>query len=171
IPSDESKVHIEVLSVLQGNRLPILDGSLPLSSISWVRFIPQLPRGPLRWCHVVTDPDPYPTRIVDRHISKWASPTSVDATWTTTSLAARLSEATTWCGSADKIDYVQIRAKPATTREEAVPEHTIVETYKNTNLEKPAYFNAEAKAIHMILSGIGDDIYSTVDACTTSKVM
>ncbi|GJX79528.1 hypothetical protein Tco_0327677 [Tanacetum coccineum] len=33
IPSDESKVHIEVLSVLWGNRLPIPDGSLPLSSL------------------------------------------------------------------------------------------------------------------------------------------
>ncbi|GKA01820.1 hypothetical protein Tco_0674485 [Tanacetum coccineum] len=31
IPSDESKVHIEVLTVLWGNRLSILDGSLPLS--------------------------------------------------------------------------------------------------------------------------------------------
>ncbi|GJS79562.1 retrovirus-related pol polyprotein from transposon TNT 1-94 [Tanacetum coccineum] len=31
IPSGESKVHIEVLSVLWRNRLPILDGSLPLS--------------------------------------------------------------------------------------------------------------------------------------------
>ncbi|GJZ05944.1 NAC domain-containing protein [Tanacetum coccineum] len=31
IPSDESKVHVEVLSVLWGNRLPIPDGSLPLS--------------------------------------------------------------------------------------------------------------------------------------------
>ncbi|GJS73052.1 hypothetical protein Tco_0705893 [Tanacetum coccineum] len=31
IPSDESKVHIEVLSVLRENRLPILDGSFPLS--------------------------------------------------------------------------------------------------------------------------------------------
>ncbi|GKE02808.1 hypothetical protein Tco_1390791, partial [Tanacetum coccineum] len=31
IPSGESKVRIEVLSVLWGNRLPILDGSLPLS--------------------------------------------------------------------------------------------------------------------------------------------
>ncbi|GJS19456.1 reverse transcriptase domain-containing protein [Tanacetum coccineum] len=30
IPSGESKVHIEVLSVLWGNRLPIPDGSLPL---------------------------------------------------------------------------------------------------------------------------------------------
>ncbi|GJT41780.1 hypothetical protein Tco_0941645 [Tanacetum coccineum] len=31
IPSGESKVHIEVLSVLWGNMLPIPDGSLPLS--------------------------------------------------------------------------------------------------------------------------------------------
>ncbi|GJS80347.1 hypothetical protein Tco_0730228 [Tanacetum coccineum] len=31
IPSDESKVHVEVLSVLWGNRLLIPDGSLPLS--------------------------------------------------------------------------------------------------------------------------------------------
>ncbi|GJS96208.1 hypothetical protein Tco_0803176 [Tanacetum coccineum] len=31
IPSGEIKVHIEVLSVLWGNKLPILDGSLPLS--------------------------------------------------------------------------------------------------------------------------------------------
>ncbi|GJS47978.1 hypothetical protein Tco_0598099 [Tanacetum coccineum] len=31
IPSGESKVHIEVFLVLWGNRLPILDGSLPLS--------------------------------------------------------------------------------------------------------------------------------------------
>ncbi|GKB55104.1 hypothetical protein Tco_0905857, partial [Tanacetum coccineum] len=35
IPSGESKVHIEVLSVLWGNRLPIPNGSLPLSSYDW----------------------------------------------------------------------------------------------------------------------------------------
>ncbi|GKC36974.1 hypothetical protein Tco_1049358, partial [Tanacetum coccineum] len=34
IHSDESKVHIKVLSVLWGNRLPIPDGSLPLSRSS-----------------------------------------------------------------------------------------------------------------------------------------
>ncbi|GJR15081.1 hypothetical protein Tco_0797733 [Tanacetum coccineum] len=34
IPSDEIKVHIEVLSLLWGNRLPIPDGSLPLSRYS-----------------------------------------------------------------------------------------------------------------------------------------
>ncbi|GKE32061.1 hypothetical protein Tco_1451383, partial [Tanacetum coccineum] len=34
IPPDESNVHVEVLSVLWGNRLPIPDGSLPLSSLN-----------------------------------------------------------------------------------------------------------------------------------------
>ncbi|GJY49444.1 hypothetical protein Tco_0439400 [Tanacetum coccineum] len=36
IPSGESKVHIEVLSVLWGNRLPIPDGSLPLSRYGFI---------------------------------------------------------------------------------------------------------------------------------------
>ncbi|GJW79928.1 reverse transcriptase domain-containing protein [Tanacetum coccineum] len=37
IPSGESKVHIEILSMLWGNRLPIPDGSLPLSSKAKIR--------------------------------------------------------------------------------------------------------------------------------------
>nr|GEZ88571.1 hypothetical protein [Tanacetum cinerariifolium] len=64
---------------------------------------------------------------------------------------------------------VTVPAKLATTTKEAVPEHNVPETYKNTTPKKYAYFDAEAKAIHMILSGIGDGIYSTVDACTTAK--
>ncbi|GJT71640.1 hypothetical protein Tco_1030926 [Tanacetum coccineum] len=40
IPSGEIKVHIEVLSVLWGNRLPIHDGSLPLSSLDLFVKIP-----------------------------------------------------------------------------------------------------------------------------------
>ncbi|GJS36540.1 retrovirus-related pol polyprotein from transposon TNT 1-94 [Tanacetum coccineum] len=43
--------------------------------------------------------------------------------------------------------------------------------YINTTPQKRAYFDAEAEAIHMILSGIGYDIYSIVDACTTDKEM
>ncbi|GJZ04257.1 hypothetical protein Tco_0537532 [Tanacetum coccineum] len=66
---------------------------------------------------------------------------------------------------------ITILAKPTTTTEEAVPEHNVVETYKNVTLEKSAYFDAKAEVIHMILSGIRDDIYSTVDACTTTKEM
>ncbi|GJW18292.1 hypothetical protein Tco_0025728 [Tanacetum coccineum] len=53
---------------------------------------------------------------------------------------------------------VIILAKPVTTTKEAVPEHTVSETYGNTTPEKRAYIDAEAKAevTHMILSGIGD---------------
>nr|GFB46994.1 hypothetical protein [Tanacetum cinerariifolium] len=66
---------------------------------------------------------------------------------------------------------ITIPAKPATTTKEAIHEHTIVETYKNATPENRTYFDAEFEAIHMILSGIGDDIYSTDDACTTAKEM
>ncbi|GJY23604.1 hypothetical protein Tco_0397262 [Tanacetum coccineum] len=62
---------------------------------------------------------------------------------------------------------ILVLEKPATSIEEAVPTHTITETYKNTTPEKCAYFNVEAEVIHLILTGIGDDIYSIVDACTT----
>ncbi|GKD38682.1 hypothetical protein Tco_1258889, partial [Tanacetum coccineum] len=62
---------------------------------------------------------------------------------------------------------VLVPAKPET--DPPVPEHTVPETYENTLHENRAYIDAEAEAIHMILSGIGDDIYSTIDACTTTK--
>ncbi|GJU15275.1 hypothetical protein Tco_1143241 [Tanacetum coccineum] len=34
--------------------------------------------------------------------------------------------------------------------------------------ENKAYFESEKEAIHLILTGIGDEIYSTVDACKTA---
>ncbi|GJZ13775.1 retrovirus-related pol polyprotein from transposon TNT 1-94 [Tanacetum coccineum] len=37
--------------------------------------------------------------------------------------------------------------------------------------ENKLYFQAEKEAIFLILTGIGDEIYSTVDACNTSKEM
>ncbi|GJZ41051.1 hypothetical protein Tco_0587937 [Tanacetum coccineum] len=66
---------------------------------------------------------------------------------------------------------ILILTKPETTTKEAVHEHTIIETYKNTIPEKCAYFDTEAEVIYMILSGIGDDIYSTVDAYTITIEM
>nr|GFD56585.1 hypothetical protein [Tanacetum cinerariifolium] len=47
----------------------------------------------------------------------------------------------------------------------------ITQTYKNTTPGERAYFDAEAEAIHLILIGIEDDIYSTIDAYTTAKEM
>nr|GEZ21358.1 hypothetical protein [Tanacetum cinerariifolium] len=39
------------------------------------------------------------------------------------------------------------------------------------SLENKAHFLAEKEAIHLILTGIGDDIYSTVDACQMAHEM
>nr|GEY79441.1 hypothetical protein [Tanacetum cinerariifolium] len=52
-----------------------------------------------------------------------------------------------------------------------VPEHTTVETPSNMSPENKARFLAEKEAIHLILTGIGDDIYLTVDACQTTQKM
>nr|GEY74812.1 hypothetical protein [Tanacetum cinerariifolium] len=52
-----------------------------------------------------------------------------------------------------------------------VPEHTIVETPTNMSPENKAHFPAEKEAIHLILTRIGDDIYSIVDACQTAPEM
>ncbi|GJZ31694.1 hypothetical protein Tco_0576741 [Tanacetum coccineum] len=66
---------------------------------------------------------------------------------------------------------VLVPTKPATEIDPPVPEHTVQETYENTLPENRAYIDAKAEAIHMILSGIGGEIYSTVDACKIAKEM
>ncbi|GJX56998.1 hypothetical protein Tco_0286895 [Tanacetum coccineum] len=53
----------------------------------------------------------------------------------------------------------------------AVPEQTTVETVMNMTSKNRAHFESEKEAIHLILTGIGDEIYSTVDACQTAQEM
>nr|GEW49026.1 reverse transcriptase domain-containing protein [Tanacetum cinerariifolium] len=66
---------------------------------------------------------------------------------------------------------VLVLAVEATNNSLAVPEHTTVETLSNMSPEKKAHFLAVKEAIHLILTGIGDDIYLTVDACQTAQEM
>nr|GFB38850.1 hypothetical protein [Tanacetum cinerariifolium] len=70
-----------------------------------------------------------------------------------------------------KLTTVLVQAVEATDDSPAVPEHTTVETPTNMSLEDKAHFLAEKEAIHLILTGIGDDIYLTVDACQTAQEM
>ncbi|GJT15044.1 retrovirus-related pol polyprotein from transposon TNT 1-94 [Tanacetum coccineum] len=63
------------------------------------------------------------------------------------------------------------KAVPATENSPAVPEQTTVETVMNMTPENIAHFESEKEAIHLILTGIGDEIYSTVDACQTAQEM
>nr|GFD10798.1 hypothetical protein [Tanacetum cinerariifolium] len=46
-----------------------------------------------------------------------------------------------------------------------------VETPMNMTPENKAHFEAEKEAINLILTGIGDEIYSTLDACQTAQEM
>nr|GFC70589.1 hypothetical protein [Tanacetum cinerariifolium] len=46
----------------------------------------------------------------------------------------------------------------------AVLERTTVETILNMSPENKAYSESEKEAIHLLLTRIGDEIYSTVDA-------
>ncbi|GKB84800.1 hypothetical protein Tco_0957072, partial [Tanacetum coccineum] len=61
--------------------------------------------------------------------------------------------------------FLQQRIPPA------VPEQTTVETVTNMTPENRAHYESEKEAIHLILTGIGDEIYSTVDACQTAQEM
>ncbi|GJV53674.1 hypothetical protein Tco_1449415 [Tanacetum coccineum] len=69
------------------------------------------------------------------------------------------------------IIHTILHCQPGTNDTLAVPERTVPETFLNISPENKAHYDAEAEAIHLILTGIGDDIYSTVDACTIAKDM
>nr|GEU38404.1 hypothetical protein [Tanacetum cinerariifolium] len=63
---------------------------------------------------------------------------------------------------------VLVQAVAATFDSSTIPEHTIVETPINMSPANKAHFKAEKEAIHLILTGIRDEIYSIVDACQTA---
>nr|GEX96472.1 hypothetical protein [Tanacetum cinerariifolium] len=66
---------------------------------------------------------------------------------------------------------VLVQAIEATDDSPAVPEHTIVETPMNMSPENKDHFLVEKEAIHLMLTGIRDEIYFTVDACQTEQEM
>ncbi|GKA97863.1 hypothetical protein Tco_0825757 [Tanacetum coccineum] len=70
-----------------------------------------------------------------------------------------------------QLNTVTIPAVPATDDTPAVPERTTVETLLNMSPENKAHYESEMEAIHLLLTGIGDEIYSTVDACKTAHDM
>ncbi|GKA07825.1 hypothetical protein Tco_0687049 [Tanacetum coccineum] len=65
---------------------------------------------------------------------------------------------------------VTVLAQPATENTPAIPAYKVPKTFKNITPENHAHFDVEAEEIHMILSGIGDDIYSIVVHCTSQEM-
>ncbi|GKD20320.1 hypothetical protein Tco_1222023 [Tanacetum coccineum] len=66
---------------------------------------------------------------------------------------------------------VTIPAVPATENSPEVPERTTVETISTMSPENKDHYESEKEAIHLILTRIGNEIYSTVDACKTAHEM
>ncbi|GJS41718.1 retrovirus-related pol polyprotein from transposon TNT 1-94 [Tanacetum coccineum] len=66
---------------------------------------------------------------------------------------------------------ITIPAIPAIDDSLEVPERTAVETILNMSPENKAYYESEKEAIHLLLTGIGDEIYSIFDACKTAHEM
>nr|GEU81081.1 hypothetical protein [Tanacetum cinerariifolium] len=59
-----------------------------------------------------------------------------------------------------KLTTVLVQVVDATGDSSAIPEHTTVKTPMNMTPENKAHFEAEKEAIHLILTGIRDEIYS-----------
>nr|GEX96538.1 hypothetical protein [Tanacetum cinerariifolium] len=66
---------------------------------------------------------------------------------------------------------VVVQVVAVTDDSPAVPEHTTVETPMNMSPANKAHFESKKEAIHLILTGIRDEIYLTVDACQTAQKM
>ncbi|GKA01944.1 retrovirus-related pol polyprotein from transposon TNT 1-94 [Tanacetum coccineum] len=66
---------------------------------------------------------------------------------------------------------VLVQAVAATEGNPAIQQHTTIETVLNMTPENKEHFLSEKEAIFLLLTGIGDDIYSTVDACKTTNEM
>nr|GEV34542.1 hypothetical protein [Tanacetum cinerariifolium] len=59
----------------------------------------------------------------------------------------------------------------ATTDSLEVQKRTAVETILNMSPENKEHYQSKKEAIHLLLTIIGDEIYSTVDACKTVHEM
>ncbi|GJZ25247.1 retrovirus-related pol polyprotein from transposon TNT 1-94 [Tanacetum coccineum] len=74
-------------------------------------------------------------------------------------------------GGLYKLTMVVIEALAATENSPAVPKHKEVKTVHNMYAENKPYFHAKKEAIFLLLTGIGFEIYSTIDACKTANKM
>ncbi|GJW59085.1 hypothetical protein Tco_0105816 [Tanacetum coccineum] len=70
-----------------------------------------------------------------------------------------------------KLSNIIILGQPTTDESLAVLKQTIPKTFSNITPENKAHYDAEKEAIHLILTGVGHEIYSSVDACKTTHDM
>nr|GFC91270.1 RNA-directed DNA polymerase, eukaryota [Tanacetum cinerariifolium] len=66
---------------------------------------------------------------------------------------------------------IVVPATPGTANALPICKERVKETYGTISEEIRKKIDAEAEAVHIILTRIDNDIYSTVDACPNAKVM
>nr|GEY51022.1 hypothetical protein [Tanacetum cinerariifolium] len=71
-------------------------------------------------------------------------------------------------GGPYKLTTVTILVVPATVNSLAVLKRKAVETLLNMSPKTKSHYWSEKEAIHLLLTGIRNEIYSTVDACKTT---
>nr|GEV91109.1 hypothetical protein [Tanacetum cinerariifolium] len=69
------------------------------------------------------------------------------------------------------LSHIIILGQPATNKSLEFLKLIAVEIFMNISPENKDYYDVEKEAIHLLLTGIGDEIYSTVDACKTAHDM
>ncbi|GKE88014.1 hypothetical protein Tco_1565489 [Tanacetum coccineum] len=67
--------------------------------------------------------------------------------------------------------YIDTRPNGVALRKCILEERTAVETLLNMSPENKEHCQSEKEAIHLLLTRIGDEIYSTIDACKTNHDM
>ncbi|GKB72354.1 retrovirus-related pol polyprotein from transposon TNT 1-94, partial [Tanacetum coccineum] len=69
------------------------------------------------------------------------------------------------------LSTITIPGQPATDDSPVVEEQRDLETLLNISPENKAHYDAKKEATHLLLTRIGDEIYSTVDACKITHEM
>nr|GEW04509.1 hypothetical protein [Tanacetum cinerariifolium] len=70
-----------------------------------------------------------------------------------------------------EMNLIQLPNTPSDNDNPGQPNEIVKETYGDTTPHNQKLIDAKAEAVHMILNGIGNDIYSTMDACLNAKEM
>ncbi|GKG11657.1 hypothetical protein Tco_0345894 [Tanacetum coccineum] len=70
-----------------------------------------------------------------------------------------------------KFQYRVLPATPDIDGTPPQPREEVIETYATILEEIKKWIDAEAEAVQIILTGIDNDIYSTVDACPNAMEM
>ncbi|GJY54322.1 hypothetical protein Tco_0445986 [Tanacetum coccineum] len=77
------------------------------------------------------------------------------------------------CISHGPYEYQMVSYPVIPTSETTLPQsaRTTLETYATVEEDIKKLINAEAEVVHIIMTGINNDIYSTVDVCPNAKEM